>query len=354
VADDVERSEEATPKRREEARREGQLAISQDAFIFANLTAVTLALLWTGQRALLESLGAFHTLWAPRSDLELGEAVELFRSAFAGGARIAAPMLLAALAAGVAIGLLQTRGNWAPARIRPKLSRLSPAQNWKRVLSPQAVIEAPKALLKLALLGTIVGAIAYARLAEYLGLSQLSALEAARYQCETLLLAFLAGCGALLVLAAADYAYQHHRHEQQLRMTPSDVKQERRQSEGDPLVRSRLRSLQLERARSRMMAEVPKADVVITNPEHFSVALRYQRPAMRAPQVLAKGRGLIALRIRELAREAGVPIVENPPLARALYRAVKVGCEIPDQLFQAVAQVLAYVHRLDPRRSRSW
>ena len=137
-------------------------------------------------------------------------------------------------------------------------------------------------------------------------------------------------------------------------MSRTDVKEERKQSEGDPLVRARMRSLQLERARSRMMDAVPRADVVITNPTHISVALLYDRAEMRAPTVLAKGRGHLALRIREIAQLRGIPIVEEPPLARSLYRLVRVNQEIPERLFQAVAQVLAYVQRLDPKRRRGW
>ncbi len=354
MANDVERSEEPTPRRREQARAEGQLALSQDAFVFANLAAVTCALLWTGRSALEHSLAGFHALWRPRTDFSPGEALELWQTAFGLGARVALPVLLAALAAGIAVGLLQTRGNWAPKRLRPRLARLSPGQNWKRVVRAQGPIELPKATLKLLLVGGLMLYFTFGRLGEFLGLAQLPLLASLRFQLEVLLGSFAVGCAALLAIAGVDYAYQYRRVEQQLRMSRSDVSEERRQFEGDPLVKARMRSLQLERARTRMMAAVPEANVIVTNPEHVSIALGYERGAMHAPRVLAKGRGLLALRIREIAREAGVPIVENPPLARSLYRAVKVGQEIPERLFQAVAQVLAYVYRLDPRRRRSW
>jgi flagellar biosynthetic protein FlhB len=165
---------------------------------------------------------------------------------------------------------------------------------------------------------------------------------------------YIAAALALVVVAAADYAWIWWRTEQALKMTKSEIKDEARQTQGDPLVRARMRSLALERARRRMMADVAKADVVVTNPDHYAVALSYVRGEMRAPKVLAKGRGWIALRVREVAREAGVPIVENPPLARALYRSVRIGQAVPEKLYQAVAQVLAYVWRLDRARARAW
>jgi flagellar biosynthetic protein FlhB len=354
MATDVERTEEPTPKRREQARREGQIAISHDAFVFANLSAVTAALLCIGQPALLQSIRAFRELWAPRSDLSLSETVELLSRAFSAGVHIAAPVLLAALGAGIATGQLQTRGNLAPRRLLPRLSKLAPHENWSRLWKRQSALELPKSAAKLVLVGGLMGAFAWRHIDRFLGLAQLPLLAAARFELVTLAQAFALGCAGLLVLAGVDYLYQYRRTEQLLRMSRRDVIEERRQFEGDPLIKTRMRSLQFERARSRMMAAVHKADVVVTNPEHVSVALLYQRSEMRAPKVLAKGRGLLALRIRELAREAGVPIVENPPLARALYRAVKVNQEIPERLFQAVAQVLAYVYRLDPRRNRPW
>jgi len=354
MADDVERTEEPTPKRRTEAQKEGQIAISQDAFIFANLTAVALALLWAGSFVLSEAASGFQTTWAPRDDLSLPEGVALFRSAFGHGLRIAAPMLLAALFAGIAVGELQTRGTLSPRRLRPKLSKLNPLQNAQRIFKLQGAIELPKSLLKLALVGGMTGAIVWTRLTDYLGLYQLTPLDSARFQLESLILTFLIGCSGMFLIAAIDYAYQSFRTERALRMSRTDVKEERKQSEGDPLIRARMRSLQLERARSRMMDAVPRADVVITNPTHVSVALIYQKRNMRAPTVLAKGRGHLALRIREIALECGIPIVEEPPLARTLYRLVKVNQQIPERLFQAVAQVLAYVQRLDPQRRRGW
>ena len=354
MAEDVERTEQPTPKRRGEARRQGQIAISQEAFVAANLLAVTLALGLIGQQALLVSLGATKALWVLRPDLDMETAMELLALAARATAVIVGPILAAATLAGVAIGELQTRGNIATKRLAPSFQRLSPAANFNRLFRRQAAIELPKSLLKIALVGGVIWMSLRSSVHDYLGLLYLPLFEIIRFQLATVLDAFLAGCAVLIVIAAIDYGYQHWQTERALRMTKTEIKEERRQSEGDPMVKSRLRSLQFERARNRMMRAVPSADVVVTNPEHISIALKYERASMAAPKVVARGAGWIALRIRELARENGVPIVENRPLARALYRAVRVGDHVPERLYKAVAEVLAYVYRLHRRKAQAW
>jgi len=354
VAEDVERTEDPTPKRRSQARSEGQLAISQEAFIFANLLMVTLTLMFMGPTALSTALSTTQTLWKPRTDLDLAGLLEVL--ALIGNAltKILTPILIGVVVGTVAIGELQTRGNLATKKLRPKLDKLNPATNLGRIVKRQAIIDLPKSILKiLACAGVIYFAIS-SRLDAYLGLLHLPLVEIAAFQLGTILRAYLAGCGALLVIALIDYSYQYWRNEQALKMTKTEVKEERRQSEGDPMVKSRLRSLQYERARSRMMEAVPKADVVITNPTHVSIALAYDRAEMQAPRVVARGAGILALRIRSIANASGVPIVENPPLARSLYRSTKVGDYIPERLYRAVAETLAYVYRMDRRRTQAW
>jgi flagellar biosynthesis protein FlhB len=354
MAEDVERTEQPTPKRRSEARRQGQLALSQEAFIAANLLACTVALGMLGQKALLVSLGATRALWEPRADLDMPGAMELLALATHATAVIVGPVLAAAVLAGIAIGELQTRGNVATKRLAPSFQRLSPAANFNRLFRRQAAIELPKSVLKIALVGGVIWMAVRSSVDDYLGLLYLPLVEIMRFQIATILHAFLVGCAVLFVIAAIDYAYQYWQTEKALRMTKTEIKEERKQSEGDPLIKSRLRSLQFERARTRMMQAVPKADVVVTNPEHISIALKYERSSMAAPRVVARGAGYLALRIRELAREAGVPIVENRPLARALYRSVRVGDYVPEGLYKAVAEVLAYVYRLHPRKAQAW
>ena len=354
MAEDVERTEQPTPKRRSEARRQGQVAISQESFIFANLLAVTLALGWIGQQALLVGMGATRALWLPRADLDPEGAMELLGLAARATATIVWPVLAAAALAAIVIGQLQTRGNLATKRLKPTFSRLSPASNFNRLFKRQALIELPKSLLKIALVGGVIWYAVRSSVDDYLGLLYLPLFEVIRFQIGTILHAFLAGCAMLFAIAAIDYGYQYWQTERALRMTKTEVKEERRQSEGDPMIKSRMRSLQFERARTRMMRAVPSADVVVTNPEHISIALKYERDSMAAPRVVARGAGWIALRIREIARESGVPVVENRPLARALYRSVRVGEYVPERLYKAVAEVLAYVYRLHPRRAPTW
>jgi flagellar biosynthetic protein FlhB len=267
---------------------------------------------------------------------------------------IVAPVLAASALAAIAIGELQTRGNLATERLSPSFSRLSPTSNFNRLFKRQAVIELPKSLLKIALVGSVIWMAVRSSVDDYLGLLYLPLVEILRFQIGTILHAFLVGCAVLVVIAAIDYAYQYWQTERALRMTKTEIKEERKQSEGDPMVKSRMRSLQFERARNRMMRAVPSADVVVTNPEHISIALKYERNSMAAPRVVARGAGWIALRIREIARESGVPVVENRPLARALYRSVRVGDYVPESLYKAVAQVLAYVYRLQPRKAQAW
>ncbi len=354
MADDVERTEDPTPKRRERARKKGQIAVSQEVFVVANLLAVTLTLMALREAPVREALARVPRIWVPRTGLDLAAGVELLRTAFSGGIAVLLPILAATAAAALIAGLMQTRGNISTERLKPKPSKLNPLKNISRIIKTNGPIELPKSLLKLVI---VVSAVAYtitSNLDEYRGLPRLPLFPFISFQLGIVLKALLAGSLALISVAMIDYAYTFWKTEKSLKMSRSEVKDEMRQSTGDPIVRARMLSLQLERARERMMNSVPKADVVVTNPEHISVALTYKRGEMSAPRLVAKGGGFLAFRIRELAREAGVPILQNPPLARALYRSVKVGESIPERLYEVVAQVLAYVYRLDQTRGAAW
>ena len=354
MADDVERSEDPTPRRREQARKKGQIAISQEVFVVANLLAVSLTLLAIQDTPVREALATIPQIWQPRIRLGPSEASELLRTAFSAGIAVLLPILGAALVAALIAGLIQTRGNIASERMKPKVSKFSPAKNLARIFKTSGPIELPKSLLKLAIVIAAVGYAIASNLDEYRGLPRLTLFPIIGFQLGTVVRAFIAGSLALIIVALIDYAYMFWKTEKGLKMSKSEVKDEMRQMTGDPMVRARMLSLQLERARERMMESVPKADVVLTNPEHISVALRYERGEMAAPKVVAKGGGFLAFRIREIAREAGIPIVENPPLARALYRSVRVGESIPERLYEIVAEVLAYVYRLDRARGVAW
>lgn len=254
------------------------------------------------------------------------------------------------LATGVVVTLAQTGPLWVTERPFFDVTRVNPLTGLKRLFSAQGVIEFGRALLKLLVVGWVAYGFLQENASSILALSQMPLREGmALWGGMAYGLALRVG-GSYLLLAAADYFYQRWNLMRSLKMTKEEIKEEMRNQEGDPILKGRIRGEQRRFARQRMMSKVPKADVVITNPTHFAVALQYEREHMRAPHVVAKGAALIALRIRETAREAGVPIVENPPLARSLYRLAELDQEVPPELYRAVAEVLAFVYRLKTQR----
>jgi flagellar biosynthetic protein FlhB len=261
----------------------------------------------------------------------------------------AVPLGLFLLVLGAGAQVLQSGWVWSTERLQWDPARLNPIAGLRRMISGRSLVELAKAFLKIGL----IAAVLYWRLREEmlaLPLLLQMELQAAFFQAGRLALGLILWTAAVLVvLAAADYAYQRWQLGRDLRMSRQEVKQEQRETEGDPIIRSRIRSLQREKARRRMMQEVPKADVVITNPTHLAVALKYDGILMSAPVVVAKGAGFIAERIREVALENGVPIIENKPLARSLHALVDIGREIPSELYQAVAEILAMILRAKGR-----
>lgn len=263
---------------------------------------------------------------------------------------ILAPFMAAMLVAGVAANVMQVGFLVREDFLAPNFGKLNPASGLKRLVSLKAAAELAKGVLKL----LVVGGIAYLMLRGEL--DRIPALVGADPQA---ILRYVSGvavklmfyvCLGVALLALVDVAFQRWQHTKELMMTKQEVKEERKQSEGDPKVKARIRSLQFEMAQRRMMAMVPSADVVITNPTHLALALKFDAATMAAPQVVAKGADLIAAKIREVAEAHGVPLVENKPLARSLFKLTEVGDAIPVELYRAVAEVLAYVYRLRGRR----
>jgi flagellar biosynthetic protein FlhB len=260
------------------------------------------------------------------------------------------PLLATLLVSSLAAPLLIGGWNFAPRTVAPRFDRLDPVQGLQRFFSLAALLDLGKVML-VAILLSAIGAIYIAEhMSEFAALALQSLPAAAAHLSSILLAAFMLLAGTLAVSAAIDVPYQITRYRSMLRMTVEEVRQEEKESQGDPRIRLQIRRAMREMARKRMMAAVPKADVVVTNPTHFAVALKYLQERHRAPVVVAKGMNEVAERIRALAAENGVPSLEAPPLARALYRHVEIGAEIPALLYTAVAQVLAYVYQLKRHR----
>jgi flagellar biosynthetic protein FlhB len=256
------------------------------------------------------------------------------------------PLLAALLAASLAAPLLIGGWNFAPGAVAPRFERLDPLTGLQRFFSLSSLMDLGKVTLVAILLGVVGAYTVASHMSEFAALSLQSLPSAVSQLSSILLAAFTLLAGTLAVSAALDVPYQITRYRNMLRMTLQEAREEEKESQGDPRIKQNVRRAMREMARKRMMAAVPKADVVVTNPTHFAVALKYLQDRHRAPVVVAKGMGAVAQRIRELAGENGVPTLEAPPLARALYRHVEIGAEIPAALYTAVAQVLAYVYQL--------
>lgn len=345
------RTELPTAKRLRDARRRGQLPRSKDVTDAMQLVALTIVLVWAGPwmvrglaratRLGLENVGVMAQRPLVAGDLTT-TALQMVTTLIL----LVSP--IAATAAVSSIGATTLQGGWniATEALRLDFSKLNPANGFKRLAFQRAGLD----LLRMLLVVSVIVWLAYRVIAGSLvqapRLGMLPPAGAAALAWADLL-RMLRDCAvALAVFALGDYGLSRWRYTKSLKMTKQEVKDDMRLTEGSPETKGRIRRAQREAARRRMLSAVPKATVVITNPTHYAVALEYRREAMSAPRVLAKGKDKLAARIREIAREAGVPIVENVPLAQALYKGVEVGDQIPGELFGAVAEVLAYLIRL--------
>ncbi|MBM4349431.1 MAG: flagellar biosynthesis protein FlhB [Deltaproteobacteria bacterium] len=346
-----ERTEQATPKRREEARRKGQVAKSREIpSLFVLMGGASILFLFGSYlyRHLSDlMIKSFTQVGALSFSLDTVQIlnVELIHSLFL----ILSPILITVLVLSVLSHYVQSGTLIAPEALKWDWSKVNLLKGLKRLLSIQSLAELIKSLLKF----VIVGGIAYVTIKKEL--PRLSLLmnqepEAILRYVRSISWDLLLRIGmVMIVLAGMDYLFQRWTYEKSLRMTKQQVKEEFKQTEGDPIAKSRIRSLQRQMARRRMMAEVPKADVIITNPTHLAMAIFYQIKKMEAPKVVAKGSGFIAEKIIEIARNHHIPVIENRPLARILYKTVEVGQMIPSSFYHAVADILAYVYRMKNR-----
>lgn len=343
-----EKTEKASPKKRKESRTKGQVAKSTDVNTAFILMFVFL-LFWLTGNFITERL--FDMVTYTFSDYMLMELTEenirsMMLTFTLQGVIATAPVMFAAAVAGVASNLLQVGVLFAPEAIKMKLEKIDPIKGFKRIFSIRALVEFLKSMLKIALVGLVTGAVMWFYLNDLLRLGLYSINEGAALIGNLIVIMGLAVGFLLAFLAILDYMYQKYDFEKNIRMSKQDMKDEYKKAEGDPLIKSKIKEKQRQMAMSRMMQEVPKADVVITNPTHYAIALKYDDGKMEAPIITAIGVDYIAVKIKNTAKNNNVVMVENRPLARALYAQAKIGQQVPEDLFKAVAEVLAYVYRI--------
>lgn len=342
-----EKTEDPTEKRKEDAREKGQVPHSRDAAnVLIFLAAVTMFFFLKDYISgkLQECMVRFFT-FGP--SLEITEAdIRTIAMTF-GGVLLATlgPLLSVVFVAAAGANLLQFGFVFSPQKLEPKFERLNVVKGLKNMFSLKQLMEGAKTLVKLTLIGVIVYLSFRAQMGQIESMIDETPEAITEHIFWTVLRMVFQVSIFLVVLGVIDFAYQRWEHNRSLRMSRQEVKDEIKQREGDPLVKQRIRQIQNERARQRMMQEVPRADVVVTNPTRLAVALKYDRLRMGAPRVVAKGAGYIARTIRDIARENEVPVVENKVVARLMFKTLKVGQEIPASLYQAVAGILAYVYR---------
>jgi flagellar biosynthetic protein FlhB len=348
---DQERTEQASPRRREEARKQGQVARSPEVPSAAILLACSVFFYFCSGEMFERMMGL--TRWILRdcgvTPVSLGNVDALFWGWAWKFFLIMAPLLLTVVIAGFLSNYLQIGFIASFETLAPKFDKIDPIKGFQRLFSLRSVVELVKSILKMAVIAMIVWFTLKDELRNLIPLMDDSLMGILVYTGKVIFRIMITTCWVLIVLAIMDYLYQRWEYEKGLRMSRQEVKDEYKQSEGDPIVKARIRRIQREIARKRMMASVPRADVVITNPTHLAVAIQYDADRMYAPVVVAKGAGYVAEKIREIARAHGVPVIENKPVAQLLYKTVDVDRAIPEDLYRAVAEILAYVYGLKER-----
>lgn len=357
AADDMgERTEQPTSRRLSEARGRGQVAKSQDLSAAIDLLSGVLLLVFAGGYIARSFLAIMHNSYTAGGEgwaTDTASVAPLTKMIAIEAGKLVGPLLLAtaltaALAQFVQIG-------WVPSAkpLEPKLNKLSPIAGVKRILSKRTLVKSLVNSVKLVFITAIAGGVIVSFLPNIIGLPALTATQGMAMIARMLLILALWLAVILLLIGIIDWLYQRWQHKEDLKMTKQQVKDERRSMEGDPQVKGRRLRMMRDILVQQIQANVPVADVVVTNPTHFAVALRYDTETMRAPRVVAKGGDFMAQRIRLVAASAGVPIIERPPLARGLYFGTEVGQEISPVYYEAVAEILAYVYRLDNEAGRS-
>lgn len=353
--DDSQKTEEPTEKRLREAREKGDVAKSQEVghwFMILGFTLIVAFLLPGMANDIgLAMLPFFERPHLMRVDSRSIEGV-LSEASWDVASALLLPMAIL-VAAAILSGLLQTGVLFSAERMKPKLEKISLIRGFTRQFSMKALAEFLKGVFKLTVVGAVIALVLWP---EKDTIPQITTLEMPQFASHVVWLSLkvlIAALAVMTVIAALDFLFQRQQHMKQMRMSKQELKDEYKQTEGDPMIKARLRQIRTERARQRMMSAVPESDVVVTNPTHFAVALRYRHGEDQAPRVTAKGADNIAFKIREIAEAHEIPIVENPPLARTLFDGVELDQEVPPEHYQAVAEVISYVMRLKGNAPRA-
>ncbi|MFO7578170.1 MAG: flagellar biosynthesis protein FlhB [Pelovirga sp.] len=342
-----ERTETATAKRRLDFREKGQVAQSKEVAT-AGLFTFSLLLWYFYAPPFWKSLEqVFVVSILSLRDVEVNtpNTIALAWDMGAWMGQLLWPVFLLSLIVGFFASFVQIGPLLSTKVFKPDLNKFNPIKGMAKFVSKRSAVELVKSLAKITLIAYVAYLTVANEFATALSLSLLDLNQTLVFLARMAFLVMAKICGIMIVLAVIDFAFSRYEMEQKMKMTKQEVKEEFKDTEGDPLLKSRVRSMQQQMARKRMMADVPRADVIVTNPTHLSIAISYQRDSMDAPQIVAKGADHLAFKIREIAREHKIPVVENKPLARALYRQ-EIGDQIPEDLFTAVAEILAYVYQL--------
>lgn len=346
-----EKTEEATPKKKSDAREKGQVFQSKEINTAIVLIALFYALKTFGHYMLNYLLGFTTTMYGHYlfdEGVFTTEGIKLmFYKIVITTAMIVVPITTVALITGLILSYAQVGFLFTTKTLEFKLSKLNPVEGFKKLFSKKSLVELLKSLVKIFVVGYVIYSYALAQIVTIINLPDVNVGGIVAYLGKAVVSIALRAGGVLFVMAVFDYMYQRWSHNKELKMSKQEVKEEHKQSDGDPQIKSKIKQKQREMAMSRMMADVPQADVIITNPTHFAVAIKYDREISDAPYVLAKGQDLVAQNIKKIANENDVVIVENKVLARTLYSNVEIGYAIPEDLYQAVAEVLAYVYGLN-------
>ncbi|GEK32547.1 flagellar biosynthesis protein FlhB [Kurthia sibirica] len=344
-----EKTEKATPKKRQDARKKGQVLKSQDVTSAIVLFAVFMYLFFAGPSMRERLLSFFRETLSHNiliETLSISSVVEMYKDIMFEVAVVLLPIMLTAVVAAVAANFFQFGLLFTVEPLKFDLKKIDPIKGFKRIFSMKAIIELIKSILKISFIGTVTTMIIFLNIEDVLSLSFKTPGDTLTTIAKLAAIMGLSASVVLLIISILDYFYQRFDYEKNLKMSKQDVKDEYKNSEGDPLIKSKIKQRQREMAMRRMMQEIPHADVVITNPTHYAIALKYDDSKMAAPVVVAKGTDFVAQKIKLIAKENGVVMVENRPLARAMYDQVQINQKIPDEFFKAVAEVLAYVYRI--------